>query len=45
MDGQGGDVNMAEHTYDPWYDGPQDPETDREPTYDQDSLSDTGPRL
>lgn len=25
-------VNLAEHTYDPWYDGPRDPEQDRDPT-------------
>ena len=27
-----GDVQDAEHVYDPWYDGPQDPEGDRTPT-------------
>ncbi|MBC7630879.1 alpha/beta hydrolase [Aeromicrobium sp.] len=30
--GDYGDVVSAEHTYDPWYDGPQDPEWDRTPT-------------
>jgi pimeloyl-ACP methyl ester carboxylesterase len=45
VDGQGGDVNAADHTYDPFIGGPEDPETDRGPTYDEDGLSDTGPRL
>lgn len=31
-------VEHADHTYDPWYDGPQDPEWDRDPTSTQ-----TGP--
>ena len=43
VDGDGGAVNSADHTYDPWYEGPQDPETDRDPTYDQPGSSDTGP--
>ena len=43
VDGQGGDVNSADHTYDPFIGGPEDPETDRDPTYNEDGLSDTGP--
>jgi pimeloyl-ACP methyl ester carboxylesterase len=33
--GDYGDVMSAEHTYDPWYDGVQDPEWDRDPTSPQ----------
>lgn len=32
VDGHGGDVNTAEHSYDPWYDAPRDPEWDRDPS-------------
>ena len=42
VDGHGGDVNLADQTYDPWYAGPQDPETDREPTSNVPGSSDTG---
>ena len=41
VDGRGGDVNLADHTYDPWYDGPQDPEQDRDPTTAEPGLSET----
>jgi len=30
--GDYGDVRLAEHRYDPWYDGVRDPERDRVPT-------------
>lgn len=32
VNGDYDDVLSAEHVYDPWYEGPQDPEWDREPT-------------
>lgn len=32
VNGDYGQVQSAEQTYDPWYDGPQDPEWDRDPT-------------
>ena len=32
MNGDYGDVMLADHVHDPWYDSPQDPEGDREPT-------------
>ncbi|WP_181309524.1 alpha/beta hydrolase [Nocardioides campestrisoli] len=32
VDGHGDEVNRAEHSYDPWWDLPRDPEIDREPT-------------
>ncbi len=41
VDGHGGDVRLADHTYDPWYDGPRDPEQDRTPTADKPGYSDT----
>ena len=41
VDGHGGDVNVAEQSYDPWYDSPRDPEVDREPTRDVPGRSDT----
>jgi hypothetical protein len=41
VDGHGGDVRLADHTYDPWYEGPQDPEQDRTPTSDEAGRSDT----
>ncbi|WP_263121005.1 alpha/beta hydrolase family protein [Cellulomonas sp. RIT-PI-Y] len=34
--GNDADVLTAEHTYDPWYSGPVDPEIDREPTRPRD---------
>ncbi len=41
VDGHGGDVHLADHTYDPWYDGPRDPELDRTPTSNEAGRSDT----
>lgn len=42
VDGHGGDVNTAEHSYDPWYRAAVDPEKDRTPTSDVPGRSDTG---
>lgn len=44
VDGHGGDVNVAEQSYDPWYGGPVDPEHDRQPTADTDGRSNTTDR-
>ncbi|WP_370288377.1 alpha/beta hydrolase [Nocardioides sp.] len=41
VDGHGGDVNVAEQSYDPWYAGPVDPEDDRQPTANTDGRSNT----
>lgn len=40
--GDGDAVNGAEHSYDPWWSAPIDPEWDREPTSDESGRSDTG---
>ncbi len=32
VNGDYGDVMLADHVHDPWYDTPQDPEADRDPT-------------
>ncbi|MGF2948612.1 alpha/beta hydrolase [Microbacterium alcoholitolerans] len=42
VDGQGDDVNGAAHSHDPWWRLAVDPEKDREPTANEQSLSDTG---
>lgn len=39
--GEGDAVNEAEHSYDPWWTTPVDPEWDREPTSDESGRSDT----
>ncbi|RYB94614.1 hypothetical protein EUA93_09825 [Nocardioides oleivorans] len=44
VDGHGGDVNVVDQSYDPWWGPPQDPEWDREPTADQPGRSDTTAR-
>ncbi|MFC6286345.1 alpha/beta hydrolase [Nocardioides sp. GCM10027113] len=41
VDGQGDRVNEAEHSYDPWYSEPEDPEWVRDPTSDDPGRSDT----
>ena len=43
VDGQGGDVNLAEQSYDPWYDAPRDPEVDRTPSGGEEGRSLTSP--
>jgi pimeloyl-ACP methyl ester carboxylesterase len=40
VDGSG-HVNPADHTSDPWYGPPEDPEIDREPTFDERGRSNT----
>lgn len=44
VDGQGDDVNTAEHSYDPWYSEAEDPEYTRDPTADVEDRSDTTER-
>lgn len=41
VDGHGDAVVDADHSHDPWYSGPVDPEWDREPTADEAGRSDT----
>jgi pimeloyl-ACP methyl ester carboxylesterase len=41
VDGHGGDVRLADHTYDPFIGGPEDPEQDRTPSSDKPGYSDT----
>lgn len=41
VDGHGYDVNVADHTYDPWWGPVQDPEIDRDVTTDVPGRSDT----
>ena len=41
VDGHGGDVNVADQSYDPWWGPPQDPEWDRDPSADRPGRSDT----
>jgi pimeloyl-ACP methyl ester carboxylesterase len=43
VDGHGEDVERAEQSYDPWYSGAVDPESDRDPTANEPGRSDTGP--
>ena len=44
VDGHGSDVNVARHTYDPWWGPVMDPEIDREVTSDVPGRSDTTAR-
>lgn len=44
VDGDPDAVNRADHTFDPWYDAPRDPEWDRDPTEDVPGASDTTAR-
>ncbi|MBC9732523.1 alpha/beta hydrolase [Nocardioides marmotae] len=44
VDGHGDQVNVAEHSYDPWYDVARDPEWDRDPSSDVPGESQTRDR-